>query len=71
MSDLQARLIECFSAVFPKLKGEELLHSSVDSVADWDSLASVTLYSIIETAKANRLEPYQYLRGFFQKLPLA
>ena len=33
--------------------------------------ASATLYSLIETAKANRLEPYQYLRGLFENLPLA
>ena len=33
--------------------------------------ASATLYSLIETAKANRREPYLYLRGLFEKLPLA
>ncbi|AGF79258.1 Transposase IS66 family [Desulfocapsa sulfexigens DSM 10523] len=31
--------------------------------------ASATLYSLIETAKANRLEPYSYLRYLFEKLP--
>ena len=29
------------------------------------------LYSLIETAKANKLEPYAYLRYIFEKLPLA
>ena len=33
--------------------------------------ASATLYSLIETAKANRIEPYRYLRYVFTKLPLA
>jgi len=33
--------------------------------------ASATLYSLIETAKANGLEPYRYLRHLFEKLPLA
>ncbi len=33
--------------------------------------ASATLYSLIETAKANGLEPYRYLRYIFTKLPLA
>jgi len=33
--------------------------------------ASALLYSIIETAKANGLEPYAYLRYIFTKLPLA
>ena len=33
--------------------------------------ASALLYSLIETAKANRLEPYAYLRYIFEKLPTA
>jgi transposase len=33
--------------------------------------ASALLFSLIETAKANRLEPYLYLRHIFEKLPLA
>lgn len=33
--------------------------------------ASAALYSLIETAKANRLEPYLYLRYVFQKIPTA
>lgn len=33
--------------------------------------ASATLYSLIETAKANGLEPYRYLRYLFDRLPLA
>jgi len=33
--------------------------------------ASALLFSLIETAKANKLEPYAYLRYIFEKLPLA
>jgi transposase len=33
--------------------------------------ASASLYSLIETAKANGLEPYWYLRHIFERLPLA
>jgi transposase len=33
--------------------------------------ASALLYSLIETAKANKLEPYAYLRYIFGKLPVA
>ena len=33
--------------------------------------ASALLYSLIETAKANKLEPYAYLRFIFEKLPTA
>ncbi|WP_269621373.1 MULTISPECIES: transposase domain-containing protein [Zhongshania] len=31
--------------------------------------ASASLYSLIETAKANGLEPYHYLRNVFATLP--
>ena len=33
--------------------------------------ASATIYSLIETAKANGLEPYRYLRHLFEHLPAA
>jgi len=33
--------------------------------------SSATLYSLIETARANSIEPYRYLRHLFTKLPLA
>jgi len=33
--------------------------------------ASATLYSLLETAKANGLEPYRYLRYLFELLPTA
>jgi transposase len=33
--------------------------------------ASADLYSLIESAKANGLEPYRYLRYLFEKLPFA
>ncbi len=33
--------------------------------------ASANLYSLIETAKANNLEPYHYLRHLFKELPAA
>ena len=35
------------------------------------AVASATLYSLIETAKANGREPYWYLRELFEKLPHA
>jgi transposase len=33
--------------------------------------ASANLYSLIETARANRIEPYAYLRTVFTELPNA
>ena len=40
-----------------------------DSVAG--AKASANLYSLIETAKANKIEPYRYLRRVFTELPKA
>jgi transposase len=33
--------------------------------------ASANLYSIVETCRANRIDPYRYLHWLFQQLPLA
>ena len=33
--------------------------------------ASANLYSLIETAKANGIEPFRYLRALFKQLPRA
>lgn len=33
--------------------------------------ASATLYTLVETAKANHLEPWAYLNYLFEKLPAA
>ncbi len=40
-----------------------------DSVAGANATAN--LYSLIETAKANKVEPYRYLRHVFTELPKA
>jgi transposase len=33
--------------------------------------ASANLYSLVETCKANSIDPYAYLNWLFQRLPLA
>ena len=43
-----------------------LFSNSVDGVQ-----ASAKLYSLVQTARANGLEPYSYLKTVFEKLPLA
>ena len=48
MPDARSRLIRCFAVVFPDLEEQEILISSVASVTNWDSLASINLYSLIE-----------------------
>ena len=44
----QEKLVRCFQAVFPGLSADEAAAASVDSVPEWDSLASLTLVAVIE-----------------------
>jgi acyl carrier protein len=48
MTDLQKRLLACFSAVLPDLSQEDIPLATVNSVSSWDSLATVTLIMVIE-----------------------
>ena len=48
MSDRKKRLIHCFSSVFPELSEDEIIRASVTSLSNWDSVAMVTLISVIE-----------------------
>jgi hypothetical protein len=58
----------CENAIRPFVVGRKNWLFS-DSVGG--AQASANLYSLIETAKANGVEPYRYLRHVFQKLPVA
>jgi acyl carrier protein len=48
MDDLQTRLANCFCAVFPELSIDEITRASSASVETWDSVAVVTLMTVIE-----------------------
>ena len=47
MNDISARLERCFASVFPQLTPEEIQQASTKSVSKWDSLASITLISLV------------------------
>ena len=47
MSDIAARVSQCFLTVFPDLTPAELPRASQAALAQWDSLAHVTLLSAI------------------------
>jgi acyl carrier protein len=42
------RLTKCFLVVFPDITPEEVVSAATTSLKDWDSVASVTLFSLIE-----------------------
>ena len=48
MDETQDRLIRCFSAVFPSLSRAVILQADSTNVEAWDSVASVTLFAMIE-----------------------
>ena len=48
MNDIRARLNSCFAAVFPDLPGDKIEAVSVRTVKGWDSIAVVTLISLVE-----------------------
>lgn len=60
MVDTRERLIGCFGSVFPNLSSDEILLASNASVASWDSLATITLVSVIEEEFGVSIEPDEY-----------
>jgi acyl carrier protein len=48
MTELKDRVADCFCAVFPTHSREELLTAKRESIAEWDSLAGVTLFTLVE-----------------------
>ena len=47
------------------------LMANMSSSITGDANASANPYSLIETTKANNIEPHRYLVALFKKLPLA
>jgi acyl carrier protein len=48
MDDVESRLVNCFEIAFPELTPLEIPSVSMGSLASWDSLAGITLISLIE-----------------------
>jgi acyl carrier protein len=57
MDDLRERLAACFATVFPDLAPEEIPQAAMASVGAWDSLATVTLLTLIEEEFALQVPP--------------
>jgi len=66
MPELQTRLASCFAAVFPTLDESEIQRASHTSVANWDSLATVTLVSVVEEEFGVSIPPedFEYMISF-------
>lgn len=47
MSDLDAKLVRCFQAVFPNLPAEEVQRASAETIPAWDSVATINLLNVV------------------------
>jgi acyl carrier protein len=57
VSETQQRLVRCFQAVFPELKGSDAARANTNSLAAWDSVATVTLAAAVEEEFGIQFEP--------------
>ena len=48
MDNTEARLIKVFQTVFPDLPKERIRTASQTTVANWDSVAAITLMNVME-----------------------
>jgi len=48
MNDHDARLVTCFRAVFGELTDDQIRHATSTNVEGWDSVATVTLITLVE-----------------------
>jgi acyl carrier protein len=56
MDELTNRLIRCFAAIFPNLPADRIPEAKADNIREWDSLASVTLFALIEEEFAAQID---------------
>lgn len=47
-TNIASRLEDCLAMVFPDVPQKQLCHASIHSLAEWDSLATLTIVSVIE-----------------------
>jgi acyl carrier protein len=57
MNEIGERLARCFSAVFPQLPETQIPLATPNAVEGWDSMASITLISVIEEEFGIQIEP--------------
>ena len=48
MNELQTRLITCFTRVFPDLPEDKIRSATPQTLAEWDSVAAISLVNVIE-----------------------
>jgi len=56
MDDVRSRLMRCFSSVFPERPSGSLANANTSNTAEWDSVASVTLFALVEEEFGTELD---------------
>ena len=56
MNSTETRLMHCFQLVFPNLPENQIVTSTPASISAWDSVATVTLISVVEEEFGIRLD---------------
>ena len=66
MNDTRTRLVKCFAAVFPEVPESALPTVSATTLPAWDSLASITLLTVLEEEFGVQIDPEQleHLQSF-------
>lgn len=77
MGERTARLTSCFRTVFPRLPEAHIPAASTETLAEWDSIASVRLMALIEETfqiqldleALDQLASFAALRAYLEALP--
>jgi len=79
MNELEEKLSDCFQAVFPQISRSEIPGTSMKLNPDWDSMATITLVSLIEESFGIETQPddiehltsFESIRSYLQKKAVA
>ena len=55
--ETRTRLVKCFAAVFPNASAESIQAATPNTIEGWDSLASITLITVVEEEFGIELDP--------------
>ena len=77
MAEIESRLLNCFATAFPELGPQEIPSVSMGSLASWDSLAGITLLSLIEEEFSISISPdgaagllsFELILDYLRRLP--
>ena len=56
-TELASQLEDCLAVVFPDVPRQQLCRASISSLAEWDSLATLTLVGVIEEMFQIKIPP--------------